>query len=138
MNENILKDVLAEISDEEIAEFEQMPLFKPSLRHKFAMKKIFAEFEKNARKVHAAPAQSQTAPGSHIRLSKRLIILIAVIACAALLTGAVIVYVSKNFTGNVYSDNTHLFAVNTEGCPMAIEQEYYLSELPEGFEIVEL
>lgn len=135
MNENILKEVLAEISDEEISEFEQMPPFKPSLRHKIAMKRIFAEFEKNARKAPVAPAPDLTAPGSRMRLSKRLIILIIVIACAALLTGAVIVYVSKNFTGNVYSDNTHLFAVNTEGSPTAIEQEYYLSELPEGFEM---
>lgn len=48
-----------------------------------------------------------------------------------------LIYFSKNFHGTVYYDNTQLFAVNTENCPTTIEYEYYLSNLPDGFEMVE-
>lgn len=138
MNENILKDISEEISAEELSELEQMPPFKPSLRHRFAMRRIFAEYEKNnSRQAHAAPAPSSVEDGSRKITVKRLIIIFAAIACAALLTGAVTVYISKNFHGSVYSDNTRLFAVNTKNCPTVIEHEYYLSELPEGYELLD-
>lgn len=73
----------------------------------------------------------------NLHLSKRLIILFAVIMCAALLTGFMLVYFSKDFHGTVYNDNTQLFAVNTENCPITIEYEYYLSDLPDTFKMVE-
>lgn len=34
-------------------------------------------------------------------------------------------------------DNTQLFAVNTENCPTTIEYEYYIPDLPDGFEMAE-
>lgn len=46
MNENDFKAVLAEICDEEIFELNKFPPFKTSLRHKIAMRKIFADYEK--------------------------------------------------------------------------------------------
>lgn len=137
MNEDILKEISDDISAEELAELDSMPPFKPSLRHKLAMKRIFAKYEKNIRKAHAAAAPTTALSVLCKRSVKKLVIIFAVIVCAATLTGAVVVYVSKNFHGNVYSDNTHLFAVNTEGCPTVIEHEYYLSEVPEGYEIIE-
>lgn len=138
MSEDILKRILQEIGDEEIAEYQKIPAFKPSLRHKLAMKRIFARFEKNMRKA-AVPDTFEpvlTATNRHRRLSTRLMIIIAAIVCAALLTGAVIVYFSKSFHGTVFPDNTRLFAVNTENCLTTIEYKYYLPELPEGFEQV--
>lgn len=137
MNESDFKDILAEICEEEIAELNMFPPFKPSLRHRLAMKRIFALYEK---KTHITASNSPIIPTSqskHLHLSKRLMILFAVIICAALLTGFMLVYFSKNFHGTVYSDNTQLFAVNTENCPTTIEYEYYLSDLPDGFEMVE-
>lgn len=137
MNESYLKGILAEICEEEIAELNKFPPFKPSLRHRLAMKRIFALYEK---KTHITASNSpiiSTSQSKHLHLSKRLIILFAVILCAALLTGFMLIYFSKNFHGTVYYDNTQLFAVNTENCPVTIEYEYCLSNLPDGFEMVE-
>lgn len=138
MNESYLKGILAEICEEEIAELNKFPPFKPSMRHRFAMKRIFSLFKNNTRKTKSeVPKSSLPLQHNSLRLSKRLIILIAVIICAALLTGFMLVYFSKNFHGTVYNDNTQLFAINTENCPITIEYEYYLSNLPDGFEMVE-
>ncbi len=137
MNENIIKEILAEISKEEIAELNMFPPFKPSLRHRFAMRRIFALFEKKTRVAKSDPPKALTMQSRPPRLRKKLIILFAVIICAALFTGFVAIYHSKNFQGIVYPDNTRLFAVNTEGCPTTIEYEYYLPELPDGYEMVE-
>lgn len=137
MNESYLKGILAEICAEEIAELNKFPPFKPSLRHRLTMKRIFALYEKKPNVTASNSPMILTTQNKHLRLSKRLIILFAVIICAALFTGFMLVYFSKNFHGAVYNDNTQLFAVNTENCPVTIEYEYYLSNLPDGFEMVE-
>lgn len=137
MNESDFKDILAEICEEEIAELNRFPPFKPSLRHRLAMKRIFALYEKKAHMTTSNPQMIPASQSKHLRLSKRLIILFAAIICATMLTGFMLVYSSKNFHGTVYNDNTQLFAVNTENCPTTIEYEYYLSNLPDGFEMVE-
>lgn len=137
MYENDLRCILAEICEEEISELNKLPPFRPSLRHRYAMKRIFALWKKNALTAANAPAPDSTLRHTRLRFGKRLMIFLAVIVCAALLTGFIVVYFSKNFHGTVYNDNTQLFAVDTENCLTAIEYKYYLPELPEGFEIVE-
>ena len=137
MNENILIDILAEVCDEEIAELNKFPLFKPSLRHRYAMMCIFSSFEKRLSQTNGKQPRASFAHRRPSRLSTRLVILIAVIICAALLTGAILVFISNNFHGTVNEDNTRLFAINTKNCPTTIEYEYYLPDLPEGFELVE-
>ena len=137
MNENILKEILAEICAEEIAELNKFPPFKPSLRHRYAMMCIFSSFEKRLRQTNGKPPQASSAHRRPSRLSTRLVILVAVIVCAALLMGAIFIYVSKSFRGTVNEDNTYLFAINMENCPETIEYEYYLPDLPEGFEMIE-
>ena len=136
MNENVLREILAEICGEEIAELNKFPPFKPSLRHRYAMMCIFSSFEKRLRKTNGNSPRASASQRRPSRLSTRLVILIAVIVCAALLTGAILVYVSKSFHGPVNGDNTQLFPINTENCPTTIEYEYYLPDLPEGFEMV--
>lgn len=137
MNENILKDVLAEIYEEEISVLDNLPQFKTSLRHRIVMKHIFSLFEKNKRKSVNTSPQIVDSQQKSLRLRNRLVLIIAIIMCAALLTGFIVVFVSKNFSGTVYGDNTHLFAVNIESCPTTIEHKYYLSDLPKGFELIE-
>lgn len=137
MNENILKDVLAEIYEEEISALNNLPQFKTSLRHRIVMKHIFSLFEKNKRKSVNAPLQIVDSRQKPLRLRNKLVLILALIICAALLTGFIVVFVSKNFSGTVYSDNTHLFAVNTENCTTTIEHKYYLPDLPKGFELIE-
>lgn len=140
MNEKILKRILQEISDEEVSEYCRQPSFKTSLRHRLAMKRIFARFEKNARHVPAVSAPCPDFPVTHVRPARKLIVLFAIIACAALLTGFMAVYrmvVSNNFRGDIFSDHTRLWVADAESCPATIEHIYYLSELPEGFEMVD-
>lgn len=97
MNEDILKEISDDISAEELAELDSMPPFKPSLRHRLAMKRIFAKYEKNIRKAHAA-APTTALSVLCKRSVKKLVIIFAVIVCAATLTGAVVVYVSKKLS----------------------------------------
>lgn len=137
MNESDFKDILAEICEDEIAELNINPPFQPSLRHRFAMKRILSLFTEKTYVTVNNPPMVPTWQSKHLRLSKRLIIIFVVIICAAMLTGFVLVYYSKNFHGTVYIDNTQLFAVNNENCPVTIEYEYYLSALPDGFEMIE-
>ena len=135
MNDSYFKDVLAEICDEEIAELNASLCFKPSLRHRLAMKRIFALFEEKTHVTASDPSKALPEK-KHFRLSARFIILFAAIIFLMMFVGFVIVYFSKGFYGTVYSDNTHLLAADKGNCPATIEYEYYLPELPEGFELV--
>lgn len=141
MNEKDFKSILAEICEEEISELNKFPPFKPSLRHRFAMKRIFAAFEKNTCQAAAVPAPSLEVQRTHKRPSARLAILFAIIVCAALfsplLSGFVVIYTSESFRGVIYPDHTDIHATDTEGCLTTIEYEYYLPEVPEGFEIAD-
>lgn len=137
MNEEIFIEVLAEVCDEEIAELNKFPPFKPSLRHRYAMMLIFSSFAKRSRRMTDERRRASAAKRRPSRLSTKLIILIAVIVCAALLTGAILIYISNSFRGTVNEDNTRLFPINTENCPTTIEYEYYLPVLPDGFEMVD-
>ena len=48
MNENVLSQLLGEMMESEFAECDNTPKWKYSLKHRFAMKRIFASFERNA------------------------------------------------------------------------------------------
>ncbi len=137
MNEKDFKAILAEVCEEEIAELNKFPPFKPSLRHRLAMKRIFTAFERNSRKTVTSSPPVSTFHGARLNFKQRIIVILAAIICAAFLTGFIVVYISRNFRGTVYWDNTRLFAINTENGLPTIEYKYYLPELPDGFEIVE-
>ncbi|MCM1299499.1 MAG: DUF4367 domain-containing protein [Firmicutes bacterium] len=101
------------------------------------MRGIFADFEKNSRK-----AGSELLPAPYVRvgrlpLRKRLIVIFILILCAVLMTGFISAFFSGNFYGAVFTDNTQLFITKTENDPTTIEYEYYLPELPEGFEEIQ-
>ena len=51
MNEDILKELLGEMLESEFAEYDEPPKWKFSLKHRLAMKRIFARFERNVRKL---------------------------------------------------------------------------------------
>lgn len=135
MNESDFKSILAEICEEEAAELNRVPPFKPSLRHRRAMKRIFVLYEKNTYATESSPAIVLTPQIKNLRFCKRVIIFFILILCAAIVTGFTIAFFSRNFYGTVYNDSTQIFAVNTENCLTTIEYEYYLSELPDGFEM---
>lgn len=137
MNEKDFKAILAEVCEEEISELNKFPPFKPSLRHRLAMKRVFTAFERNSRNTVISSPPVSASHETRLNLRQRLIVIFAAIFCAAFLTGFMVVYISSSFRGTVYWDNTRLFAINTENGLPTIEYKYHLPELPDGFEIVE-
>lgn len=141
MNEAVFKQILEEIMEEELAEFDNVPAWKPSLKHRLAMRRIFARYERNVRRLKkervVQPEPAIRRPLTFRRLGKRLTVVLIVIFLAVLTGCAVAVFISKSFHGVVYKDNTHLFAVDIENSPAKIEYKYALASIPEGFEMTE-
>ncbi|MBQ7672975.1 MAG: DUF4367 domain-containing protein [Alphaproteobacteria bacterium] len=126
-----LEELISGYFDNEFANIEEVaPRF--SIKHKIAMRKIFRKFADNAYN-ESSTNQTVYVPSKPISIRKRLIIVAIIIIGMAVLTGFVIMFFADGFKGKVYHDNTHLFAINTEGCPTTIEKEYELSVLPEGY-----
>lgn len=128
-----LEELISGYFDNEFANIEEVaPRF--SIKHKIAMRKIFRKFADNAYNKSSSN-QIVYVPSKPRSIRKRLIIVAIIIIGMAILTGFVIMFISNGFKGKVYHDNTHLLAVNTEGCPTTIEKEYELSVLPEGYSL---
>ncbi|MCX4357652.1 MAG: DUF4367 domain-containing protein [Oscillospiraceae bacterium] len=140
MNEEIFKSILARAVNCEFAEFDNAPEHKFSLKHRLAMKCIFARFERNARKLHEreiSETRSTNEYKHHLNLKQRLIIVTVIIILMTFLVGCVIIFVSGNFSGTVYPDNTQLNINDLEDCPKTIEYNYTLASVPDGFELTE-
>lgn len=137
MNENILKSVLEEMLIEDFSQFYGLPEHRFSRRHEHNMKKIFGLYESNTAKSRGKSVKS-TESTRHFRWNRRTVIIAAVIIFLAALAGCAAVICSLGgFQTDVQSDNTQLFPVDVEGCRKTIEYVYGLSELPEGFELLE-
>ena len=120
MNEDIFKEILARAVDCEFAEFDNAPEHRFRVKHRFAMKRIFARYERNVRKLHSnetAKVKRAEKYKPRYRLSRQLFLVIIIIFLASFLVGWVIIYVAGNFSGTVYRDNTHLTITNIEGSP---------------------
>ncbi len=96
-NETILKEILEESVRREYEKYSNAPEHKFSLRHRLAMKRIFARYEKNVRKLKKAdetddiahtPLQSEKMP--YYTLKQRLIYALVIILIMTMLTGCVI------------------------------------------------
>lgn len=144
MSEEILKEILLEVHEIECGVIEDLPDFKPSLRHRLAMKRIFARFERNTRKLRNTGSIGEP-PIIKYRtrrysIKQRVLIATLIIILMTLLVGcvnAIVKFVSEHFNGAVYDDNTLLSAVDLENCPQTIEYQYVLTNVPEGFELIE-
>lgn len=144
MSEDVLKGIMLEVHNIECGVIDELSDFKPSLRHRFAMKKIFARFERNARNMKNKEITTEPPASEHrtsIRnIKQRVIMAILIIILAAMLAGCVNVvakFISEHFNGNVYEDNTQLFAGDLESCPQTIEYQYFLTNVPDGFELID-
>ncbi len=140
MNEDVFTDILAKAVDYEFAEFNNVPEHKFSLRHRLAMKRIFARYERNARKLRETKTVKAQIISEHqtpLTLKQRLIIATVIVILMTFLVGWVVVFVSEKFHGTVYHDNTKLIAVDRENCLQTIEYKYALASVPDGFEVVE-
>lgn len=140
MNESVLKEILGEALKCGLAEFDNAPEHKFSLRHRLAMKRIFSKFERNVCKLNNEVKADNAItvefkPRFNIR--QRILFITIVIILMTLLVGWVVVFVSEKFHGTVYRDNTHLFAIEIEGSPTTIEYKYALASIPDGFEMID-
>ncbi len=144
MSENVLREIMLDVHKIECGVPDDLPNFKPSLRHRIAMKRIFARFERNARKLrNAETIQKPSITENRTRrynLKQRILIATLIIILMTLLAGcvtAVVKFVSEHFNGTVYEDNTQLFVANLDNCPQTIAYQYVLTNIPEGFELIE-
>ena len=143
MNENILKDILLEVHKIECRIADDLPEYKPSLRHRFAMKRIFARFDRNMRKLGNTRSIGETPIIEHrtrrYSIKQRILITMLIIVLLTFFVGcvnAIVKFVSEHFNGTVYEDNTQLFVANLENCPQTIEYQYVLTNVPDGFELI--
>lgn len=143
ISEDGLRDIMLEVHGIEFGVIGDLPDFKPSLRHRLAMKRIFARFERNICKFKNA-ATIRESPETEYKtirynLKQRILTAALVIILMTLLAGcvnAVVKFVSEHFNGTVYEDNTQLFAADLENCPQTIEYQYVLTNVPDGFELI--
>ncbi|MGN0182957.1 MAG: DUF4367 domain-containing protein [Candidatus Ornithomonoglobus sp.] len=134
MSESILKSILEESARLEWDKYENVSEHKFSLKHRLAMKRIFKLYEKNTRAIRSTAVSKQ----KKRRLTRKTVLAAIVIVFLAALAGCTAAYfVSQSFRGDVHREYTRIFPINTENCPTTIEEKYYLSEVPEGFEVLE-
>lgn len=141
MYDSLLNDVLTEYYEKEFLKYPGAPEHKFSFRHRRAMKKIFKLYEKNTECLRPKPSPMPSpAPAAvhKVRLTPRSAFILVLIIFLGVLVGCTALYfVSQDFRGDIYSEYTRVFPINKENCPTVIEEKYYLSELPEGYEIAE-
>lgn len=140
MNEEVFKEILAKAVDSEFAGFDNAPKHRFRFRHRLAMNRIFARFERNAHKLREK-GTGEICPTNkekpYTSIKQRLIIVTVIVILMTFLVGWVAIYVAGNFNGTVYPDNTHLTITNIDGSPQTIEYRYTLASVPEGFELIE-
>ena len=140
MNEDVFRQLLGEMMRSEFAEYDNPPKWKFSLKHRLAMKRIFARYEKNVQKLKEKSTDTATPIEQYkprLNFKQRLLLVLCIIILMTFLVGWVVVFVSKDFHGTVYRDNTLINAVNLENAPLTIEYKYTLNSVPEGFELIE-
>lgn len=136
-NEALLDEVLTEYYVDYLSKFDDVAEHRFSLRHRIKMKKIFRLYEKNVQKLYHEPAAKQYEIGK-VRFNRKTVLAIVAIVLLSVIAGCAVAYfVSESFRGTVHEDNTQLFAINVDGAPDTIEYTYALSEIPQGFELLE-
>lgn len=127
MEKIMLSQVLEKICVEEASAITAAPMPKLSYGHKRQMKKIFSKYQKCL----------YTGRKYRITGVKRLILVVTIIFLAMFTAaaGAASIY---GFKQNKHHNYTELLTVNSENCPKTIENVYYLSEIPEGYELYEV
>lgn len=93
MNETVLKELLEESLRREYEKYDNAPEHKFSLRHRLAMKRIFARYEKNVRELKTpqvvyTPLSSENMP--YYSIKQRLIYALVIVIIMTMLTGWVI------------------------------------------------
>lgn len=132
-NSYTISDLFSMYYEKEFSETDDIELPDFSGKHKRKMNKIFQVFDRNRAMYCNACSSSKIQRPLNIR--KRILIAVMIVVFLAVATGCVIAFVTNSFRGTVYSDNTHVFAFNSEDGPGSIEQVYQLKFVPNNYTI---
>lgn len=137
MNEITLDEILVAAHDAEFSQYDNITEHRFSRKHNRAMKQIFKTYEKRTALLHNNIMDKRNVI-SHFRWNRKTVIVMLMVIFLAVLAGcAAIIYYLGGFRTDVQNDNTQLFPIDFTDCPQSIEEVYRLSELPNGFELLE-
>lgn len=125
MNKEILEEALETVYKDEFAEFDCPQKHRFSLRHNIKMRRIFSLYKKNVKKMNAPS----------IKFRRKLIPALIIIILLTIVTGCAAIIIS-HFIITEHENNTQLKAEDFSGGKETIEEIYYISALPDGFECV--
>lgn len=128
MSESVFKSIIDEWVKLDWESYANAPEIKTSKKHDRAMQRIFKRYEKNTRRLR---------PQAEIRVRaiRRGIAVALMVIILAVITGFTAAYfISREFRGEIHSDNTELFPIDMDNCPTVIVEKNCLNELHEGFE----
>lgn len=132
MSESVLKSILEESAQLEWAKYDGVPEHSFSRKHCRSMKRIFRLYDKQHH------SYSNSCSNQRVRITRKTALLLVLIVFLAAAGCAAAYFFSQSFRGEVHSDNTALFVINTDNCPSIIEDKYYLSDLPQDFELLKI
>ena len=133
MSEYVFDTILQEWAESEWEGYADAPEFKTSKMHDRAMKRIFKIYAKNTRHLRSESEIRRTTT-----VQRRILVALLVIILAVITGFTAAYFISHSFSGKVYNEYTELFPVDVENCPEYIEVKYYLPEVPEGFDLLEI
>ncbi|MCM1298566.1 MAG: DUF4367 domain-containing protein [Firmicutes bacterium] len=137
MNEITLDEILVMAHDIEFSQYDHAPEHVFSRKHNRAMKRIFKAYARKTALLRS-DITDQKSEIPHFRWNRKTIIAVLVIIFLAALAGCTaVLHYFGGFRTDVYTDNTQLFSIDVTDCPQSIEKVYYLSELPDDFELRE-
>lgn len=137
MNEITLDEILAAAHDAEFSQYDNVPEHVFSRKHDRAMKRIFNIYQKRIALLNSDVMDKGNVI-SHFRWNRKTVIVMLMVIFLAVLAGcSAIIYYLGGFKADVHTDNTQLFPIDLTDCPQSIEEMYYLSELPSGFELLQ-
>ena len=126
MNKDELEEVFRERLEQDMTNEEvEGSGHRFSLRYRMKKRRLLASLDGGEKKR-----------GAHV-VRRRVIALVAAVCAVVGMTAALNVFRAPGFTGKVFSDNTQIFAVNTEGAPKTLETYYCIPELPEGYKLTQ-
>lgn len=132
MSESVLKSILEESAQLEWAKYDSVPEHSFSRKHCRSMRRIFRQYDN---KHHSYGISNSS---KRIRITRKTALILVLIVFLTTIAGCAVAYfISQSFRGEVHSDNTELYVINTDNCPSFIEEKYYLSDLSQDFELLD-
>lgn len=128
MSNEMFKNILQEMCDEEFAEYETSEEHKFSLRHRRKMKKLFREYDK---KYASNISEKKTTR------SRRRIAAVAIAATVFIASCVTVGALTIGFRHIQESDHTEIFNIDYENAPQTIEYLYYISDLPDEYKLTD-